>query len=167
MNNKIFSDRQEKMVANYLDFVQVSGSGARPFRPGDVTSEVWLCECKTHDTVGDKISFKRTHWVKLCNEALGVNRYPVLITDNGSQRSDYTWVMIPLRLIPSDIVNIIDGIKNSSTKGSSFTFKHDLAKTTYTVNSEDDKVNVFKAEFGEVLAVMPISTFRDFVKEYF
>ena len=167
MNNKFYSDRQEKMVADYLDFFQVSGSGARPFRPGDVTSEKWLCECKTHDTVGDKISFKRAHWTKLCNEALGVNRYPVLITDNGSQRSQYTWIMIPLRIVPSDVINILDGVKNSSTKGSSFTFKHGSAMSLYIAHSEDNKVNVFRAEFDEPLAIMPISAFRDFVERWF
>ena len=37
MNNKYYSDRQEKMIADYLGWKQVVGSGSRPFTPGDVT----------------------------------------------------------------------------------------------------------------------------------
>ena len=167
-NNKIYSDRQEKMIASYLGWRQVVGSGARPFIPGDVGAYDWLGECKTHDTEKPNIVFQVKHWNKIADEAMSRHRYPVLFTDNGTQRSEDTWVMLTFSQIDPAIVNVIEGLKNSSTKGSSVTFKSAAAKVLYKEHSIDGKFNVFKFTCGtKVVAIMPLSTFRDFIEENF
>ena len=68
------------MVANLLGWKQVSGSGSRPFHVGDVVSEEWLGECKTHTTITDKITFKSSVWNKIRIESKSCNRFAVYIT---------------------------------------------------------------------------------------
>lgn len=84
-NNKTYSDKQEKLVAKHLNGKQISGSGARPFAPGDVESEDWLIECKTHVSPGKKISFKPDVWAKIQEEAMMRHKYPAYVVDDGSQ----------------------------------------------------------------------------------
>lgn len=93
MNNKIGSDKQEKMVARYLGWKQVTGSGARPGLLGDVSGTEWLGECKTHNepTPHEKVTFYKDHWKKISTEAYGTFKRPVLFTDDGTQRYDHTW----------------------------------------------------------------------------
>lgn len=88
-----YSNLQEKRVADFLGFKVVSGSGSDKFYPGDVTSASFLCECKTHTVVSDNVEFKHTWWEQICEEAQSVNKIPVLITDNGSQSVDQSWVV--------------------------------------------------------------------------
>ena len=167
-NNKYYSNRQETMIAKYLGWYQVVGSGSRPFIPGDVNSCHWLGECKTHDTEKSNIVFLKKHWLKICEEAIAKRKFPVLFTDNGTQLSNNTWVMLPLSVFDPSIVNIIDGVKNTSFKNTSLTFN--LADTTelYKKNRVDDKYNVFKIRWEERdLAVTTLSTFKDFIEEYF
>ena len=167
MNNKYYSNRHEKMIADYLGWKQISGSGARPFAPGDINADQWLGECKTHDTVKDNVVFYKKHWFKICEEAYSKGRLPILFVDNGTQLSKDTWVMIQFNLIPPEIVNIIDGLKNTSTKGNTLTFDQTDTKTLYQVNTVSDKVNVFKIFWDKELAVMPLETFQSFVQEWF
>ena len=168
MNNKYYSDRQEKMIADYLGWKQVIGSGSRPFTPGDVGSYNWLGECKTHDTEKPTIVFLKSHWLKICEEAAAKHRYPILFKDNGTQRSENTWIMLPLSVFNPAIVNVIEGLKNTSTKGTSLTFKLADAKQLYRSNSVEGKYNLFKITWaGRDLAVIPLSTFRDFIEDYF
>ena len=167
-NNKIFSDRQERMIANYLGWKQVAGSGSRPFTPGDVNTYNFLGECKTHDTEKPTIVFLKSHWLKICEEAVAKHRFPVLFKDNGTQLAENTWVMTPLSMFNPDIVNIIDGLKNNSTKGNSVTFNLTDAKLLVKQNSVDGKFNVFKHNWeNRDLAIMPLSTFRDFIEDNF
>lgn len=91
MNTKDFSGIQEKAVANYLNWNRVSGSGARPFNKGDVYSDKWLGECKTHMKSSDSIVIYYSHLAKISNEAMFSNRKSVLIVDNGSQLLPCTW----------------------------------------------------------------------------
>lgn len=91
LNNKLASDKQEKMIASYLGWRQVKGSGARPTFLGDVESDRWLGECKTHNTLQDHVVFMKNHWTKICEEAASKFKFPVLFTDDGSQRSNKTW----------------------------------------------------------------------------
>ena len=168
MNNKYFSDRQEKMIASYLGWKQVAGSGSRPFTPGDVSAYQFLGECKTHDEEKPNIVFFKNHWLKICEEAAAKHRFPVLFKDNGTQRAENTWVMTPLSLFDPTIVNIIDGLKNTSRKGNSLTFNLSDTKSLYKENSASDKFNVFKIRWEDRdVAVMPLSTFRDFLEENF
>ncbi len=91
--NKYYSDRQEHMIADYLGWSVVSGSGARSTLPGDIRSEDWLGECKTHKTPGQMISFKHKVWKKIQDEASSKFKFPALFVDDGSQTVENTWVM--------------------------------------------------------------------------
>jgi len=167
-NNKIYSDRQEKMIANYLGWKQVVGSGSRPFIPGDVNAYDWLGECKTHDTEKPTIIFMKQHWLKICEEATAKHRFPVLFKDNGTQRADNTWVMTVSNVFDPSIINIISGLKNTSVKGNSLTFNLADTSELYKKNSVSDKLNAFKFCWeGRELVVMPLSTFKDFIEDNF
>ena len=166
-NNKYFSNKQESMIADYLGWGQVTGSGARPFAPGDVNSYQWLGECKTHDTERANIVFLKRHWFKICEEAWSKSRYPVLFVDNGTQTSQNTWVMTTLSMFDPSRTNVIEGLRNTSTKGNSLTFDISSATALHKSGSLSDKFNVFKLHWDKDLAVMPLSTFRDFIQENF
>ena len=94
MNNnstKWFSSAQEKLVADTLGWQLVSGSGAMPCRPGDVKSDEWLGECKTHMSNANSIYFNKDVWEKIKEEATSTRRYPVLFADDGSRTLEKTW----------------------------------------------------------------------------
>ena len=168
MNNKIFSNRQEKMVADYMGWKVVSGSGARPFDPGDVVNSHCLVECKTHDTEQTNIVFRKTHWTKISLEARSKNRYPVLITDNGTQKSNYTWVLTSTKFLGSSDANSIDGLANTSSKGTTITFKHDAALSLFNSNYIRGKVNYLSETWdNDLLAIMPLEEFKNFYEEWF
>ena len=93
---KSASDKQEKLIAHYLGWKQVSGSGSRPMHPGDVVSDNWLGECKTHLSAGNIIAFKFDVWDKLADEAISQFKLPALFVDDGSQTVDKTFVMIEM-----------------------------------------------------------------------
>lgn len=92
-NMKIFSNKQEKMVANVLGGCVIGGSGAMPAVPGDVKANDWLVECKTHTEPGASIFFDAKVWTKIKNEAMGTHKKPVLIVDDGSQKEETTWCL--------------------------------------------------------------------------
>lgn len=93
MSTKDFSNKQEKMIASYLGWKQVSGSGSRPTVTGDVIGDEWLGECKTHTTRGHRILFDVKVWEKIVGEASAKFKQAAYFVDDGSQRSDKTWVM--------------------------------------------------------------------------
>lgn len=168
MNNKYFSNRQETMISKYLGWGQVSGSGSRPSMPGDVNSDYWLGECKTHDTERPNVVFMKSHWIKISEEARAKNRYPVLFTDNGTQLSVNTWVMTSLSVFDPLIVNVLDEVKNTSTKGNSLNFNLAETKALYKEKSLESGLNVFRINWdGRDLAVMPLTTFKTFIEDYF
>ena len=168
MNNKTFSSRQEKMVADYMGWKVVSGSGARPFDPGDVVNSQCLVECKTHDTEQANIVFKKKHWEKISLEARSKNRYPILITDNGTQKSTNTWVLTSVRFVGNGDTNRIDGLVNTSSKGTTITFKHDSAMSLFNTNYINGKVNYLAETWNnDLLAIMPLEEFKKFYVEQF
>jgi len=93
--NRYFSDRQESAIASALGWNVVPGSGARHLYPGDIQGVDWLGECKTHATSNKPIVFDMKVWNKICKEAASRQRYPVLFVDDGSQKLEKTWCMIP------------------------------------------------------------------------
>lgn len=99
MATKDFSSVQENMVANLLGWKVVAGSGAAACRPGDVINDAWLGECKTHVTPNHKILFNRSVWNKICKEASVQHRFPVLLTDDGSQKLSKTWCITYLHSV--------------------------------------------------------------------
>ena len=114
---KAYSDRQEKLIARYLNWKQVSGSGARPLQPGDVICDEWLGECKTYITSGHPIIFKFDVWDKLEEEAISQFKTPALFVDDGSQTIDSTFVLIE---VPNGIE--IDGSAVDYSDKKSFRF---------------------------------------------
>ena len=87
------SDLQEKRISKYLGWGQVSGSGARPTQPGDISGNDWLGECKTHVTPYVKVKFQVNVWNKIADEAASKFKQPAYFTDDGSQLIEKTWVV--------------------------------------------------------------------------
>lgn len=96
---KFYSSRQEHMVAEYLGWSVVSGSGARAFNPGDIRSDNFLGECKTFTKESDTIYCYNNVWSKITEEATAVMKKPVLFVDNGTQEAKNTWCIIPQHFI--------------------------------------------------------------------
>ena len=168
VNTKIFSSRQEKMVADYMGWRVVAGSGSRPFAPGDVNSFNFLVECKTHTEEQESIVFKKTHWAKISEEATAKHRYPALVVDNGSQKSQNTWVMIPKRILADDEVFRIFGLTNTAKTDSTVTFKHSAAQSLYKLGYNEGHINYFPEWCnGEQVAIMPLSEFRSYCEKEF
>lgn len=94
MSTKDYSNAQESMVADFLGWNKVAGSGAATCKAGDVISDKFLGECKTHETVGSKVVFRRDVWSKLCDEAMVFGRIPVLIADDGTQKWRRTYCLV-------------------------------------------------------------------------
>ena len=159
---------QEYMVADYLGWKVVSGSGARPFRPGDVQNEHYLVECKTHVDRQLNIVFQKNHWKKIAIEARSVNKYPALITDNGSQKSVATWVTIPLSAVPVEKINKLFGLNNTARTNSTITFDHSSTLSQFKSLYKDECINCFTEWFDDArLAIMPLEEFSKFYHEEF
>lgn len=94
MSTKDYSIKQESSIASSLGWKVVSGSGSRSFHPGDVKSDKWLGECKTHIKPGHKIRFDIHEWGKIEDEAQSQRKNPVLFVDDGSQDLNKTWCFV-------------------------------------------------------------------------
>lgn len=162
MSTKDFSSVQEKCVADYLNWKVVTGSGSRDFHPGDIISDDWLGECKTHITRTDSIVFYRRHWDKIAKESFEINKYPALFTDDGSQSVDKTWVLFdPVRIQPDDcIISPISININKNLK-----FKHrDMLSQYKSIRSQNLDVDfcILSVDFGDIcLGLVPLSIFRE------
>lgn len=139
LTNKEASAKQEKMIADYLGWYIVPGSGSRHNYPGDIYSDEWLGECKTHLTETNKIAFHINHWNKICNEAISQFKTPVLFVDNGSRGIKYTLCLLKpnfegifkinnspnIKINKSSITVSIDAIDELKDENSIITFKID------------------------------------------
>lgn len=110
MATKDYSSKQESMVAEYLGWKTVVGSGARDFHYGDIVDLEWLGECKTHIRRQKQIKFLKQHWEKLKEEALFHHKNPVLITDNGTQHLVDTYCLFKTRFDTVDIMETLGEI---------------------------------------------------------
>lgn len=106
LSTKDYSSIQEHKVADALGWEVVTGSGARDCHPGDIRSNDWLGECKTHTKPGHQIIFKLSVWQKISKQAQSKFKYPVLIVDDGSQKLEHTWVLFPYRRICQPDISI-------------------------------------------------------------
>ena len=169
LNTKIFSSLQENRIASELGWETVSGSGARPFAPGDIISENWLGECKTHMNDAKSIYFNHDVWLKIRSEATYQHRKPIVFTDDGSQSLSNTWCVClsssiegnNLYIIPSTLYvkkNIsFDHLKQMADfKGvkrcALDTFKHSIF--VYSLTWIDDPVYL-----------MPFDSFKQVIEE--
>jgi hypothetical protein len=173
MNTKLYSNKQEQLVAKYLNGSVTSGSGARPFTPGDVDNSIFLVECKTHVKPQTKIVFNKKHWDKINIESRSKNRYPLLITDNGTQTIDNTWVLCNLNIIPSDCRSSISGFVSTSNTNNTITFNNSITKDLFAKSSSSaqyslDKIYYFEYLWsGKAIAIMPITEFGKFIERWF
>ena len=156
------------MVSNYMGWSTVSGSGSRPFNPGDVNSIHFLVECKTHVEEQSNVVFRKTHWKKIVNEATSKHRYPALVTDDGTQKSENTWVMISRRMLPDEDSFELQGVNNTARTDATITFNHRCAFEIYKTCRSDNLIYYFLGKFDDdAVAVMPLYEFRKFYKEQF
>jgi len=154
MSTKEFSSKQESMVADYLGWKTVVGSGARDFHYGDVIELQWLGECKTHMKQKMKITFYQDHWDKIVLESLFHHRNPVLIVDNGTQKLENTYCMFKYEFDSMDMDSIIrvDYIKRNLNL-----ILDDLNKTSvYKIVGFDKRNDVY---------ICSIERFKEFLEE--
>lgn len=171
MTNKEASYKQEHMVADYMGWRVVSGSGSCPFKPGDITSDYFLVECKTHIAPQTNVVFKKSHWDKIQIESQSTSKHPILVTDDGTQKSDHTWVMLPLFVISNCTpVNVVDGWSNTSRSGNTVVFNHATAQHFYLDKSISEQTSVFVFKWtpnSDLVAIMPLSAYKEFYDRKF
>lgn len=152
-NNKEYSAKQEKLVADILGCSVVRGSGARPCSPGDVKGEKWLCECKTHTEPGHKIFFSYEVWEKIMKEAMFAHRAPLLVTDDGSQTAEKTWCIFPPAAVNFALIHPVTVIRGDSKKN--ITFDHDEVMCDYVENQAKLGQNVvYEIHWGRYFIYM-------------
>ena len=163
MTNKEASDKQEKMVAKYLGWRQVTGSGSRPTHPGDVLSDEWMGECKTHVSPNHKVVFKKSVWDKICEEAYAHHRSPAYFSDDGSQLSKNTWVVFKSRLLPTNgDYKVVDRFGYAGDSISFDNFPNELHThllVRFNFNTKQDDL----VHMRNVLFLTRLETFRDFI----
>lgn len=107
MTKKEVSSKQEKVIAEYLGWKTVSASGARDFHKGDIVSEDWLGECKTHMKETMKLSFNQSVFQKISDEAMSKFKKPVLFVDDGTQTLKNTYALLLLKHISNIDFNLM------------------------------------------------------------
>lgn len=154
---KELSSKQETMIAKYLDWNVVSGSGARSFHPGDIVSDDYLGECKTHMTKQSKIVFYRDFWDKIKNEAMSQFKTPVLFVDNGTQTIEFTYCVLPYSAIPFEF-NSYKCLEAPYVCNHNIT----LGITAKSINVEDNLI--YKVNWkGEFVALLNLQLFKSIV----
>ena len=74
MNNKKFSNKQEKGIAKAINGRKQSNSGATPFYKGDVESKYFLIEAKTMTTEKESFTIKKAWLDQLRQESIGMRK---------------------------------------------------------------------------------------------
>ena len=161
MSTKDFSIIQERQIAEFLHWEVVVGSGATACRPGDVKSDTWLGECKTHITNQDKVTFRVTHWVKITEESQSAFKKPILFTDDGTQSLSNTWCMIPCSFM-SNLGKELNPTKVYRLSSKTLMFNsQEMYREMHThANMSDNPY--FVVQFGgDKVAVLHIDTFKE------
>ncbi|MCM1226161.1 MAG: hypothetical protein NC320_01890 [Clostridium sp.] len=154
---KYYSNKQEHMIADCLGWSVVAASGARRFEPGDIRSDDYLGECKTHMSEQSDIVIYKDVWRKISSEAVSVMKRPVLFVDNGTQKIKNTWCVTPERFLPDkrhiqcDIM-----MRESETK---LSFPHEKWNGILDNGCASFKIN------GESLLLMKLETFKNLFQE--
>lgn len=159
-NKKKFSSKQEKILASSLGWHVVSGSGSRNLKPGDIVSNEWLGECKTHVEPNKRIKFVYSIWNKIVDEASFVRKFPVLFVDDGSQKPSSTWCITTV-LPPKPHIVMTYPFKTNS---SSFSFEHsDLLALTRDLERNFGDIVIYSVKYSGKLDcyLYPFSSFLD------
>lgn len=157
-NTKFHSSIQEKLISSYLGWHVVSGSGSRLCRPGDIISDEWLGECKTHTTKDNKLVFLMSVWNKIREEAVSQYKCPALFVDDGSKRIDKTWVMFSTNANPftAFAYTMID-----QKVGASLRFDHYTMLSTYSSGVLGIQFNCNKT-----ICLTTLPKFKQLLEEY-
>ena len=150
---KYYSTKQENSIADYLGWSVVAASGARPFHPGDIRSDDFLGECKTHTSKQSDIVIYKDVWRKITSEATSVMKRPVLFVDNGTQKIKNTWCVLPERFLSDKNIIQCDIIMTESKN--KLLFSHEVWDAILEIN----KCATFKI-YDESLLLMKLNTFK-------
>lgn len=169
MATKDYSNKQEKMIADYLNWKVVSGSGAAPCVPGDVISYSWLGECKTHTSEKEDITFLDSWWQKIKEEAVVKHRNPVLCVDNGTQKSNCTWCLFSL----SALNGKLHKEESLKIKKNAVNIKFnnlEMRRHYRQLNTDGDVITVLTAKIGksnpgEIVGILPLEVFASLFEE--
>ncbi len=87
---RFYSNKQEKQVAKAIGGRKTANSGAPKFVAGDVTTNQFLIECKTHTELRNSFNIKREWIEKNEEEAFQMGkRYSALVIDFGDGENHY------------------------------------------------------------------------------
>lgn len=154
MATKDYSSKQEKMIADYLGWECVVASGARDCHPGDIITDNWLGECKTHVTTGNRIKFMFRDWDKIIEEATSKFKFPVLFADDGSQKEQNTWCMLDSKTAP---------IENIPVNTRVVAKKSLFLSTDLMTACDNCSQKMLRFDFnGRYVLVMRLSTFKEY-----
>lgn len=89
-STRYYSNKQEKQVAKAVKGKQTANSGATAFVKGDVRTDDWLLECKTHTEERQQFTIKRDWIDKNREEAFQMGkRHSALVIDFGDGENHY------------------------------------------------------------------------------
>lgn len=163
MTTKDYSTKQEKAIANYLNWYTVKASGATAFDKGDIKSDDWLVEAKTHVKESD-ILFNYKVWEQIQELAMIAHKKPVLITDNGTQLLDNTWCLISSFLVPFHCKKFkLDDSLVKHVNKATIKCSNDILMKCYAGKLPED-IGIVEWNNTKV-AIMPISHFKQGVLE--
>lgn len=173
-STKTYSELQESRISSFLDWKRVSGSGSRPGIPGDIISEDWLGECKTHTKEGHKITFSAKVWSKIQDEASSKFKKPALFVDDGSQKLDRTWCLFPFTYTPYGLdlmlkagFSIMELPESFVRDNINFTLKQMETACKKAVGQKDSSGIIFEVRFGGMAcAVCDLDTFKELDYEW-
>lgn len=87
---RFYSKRQEEKVARAVNGKRTANSGATTFSKGDVTTDMFLLECKTKTTDSDSFTIKRDWFIKNKEEAFAMHKdYSAVVIDFGDGEQHY------------------------------------------------------------------------------
>jgi len=87
---RFYSKRQENSVAKAVSGHRTANSGATPFSKGDVTTDLFLLECKTCTEPRKSFTLKQEWFDKNKEEAFAMHKdYSALVFDFGDGENHY------------------------------------------------------------------------------
>lgn len=97
MATRDYSEKQEKVVADYLGGTKTPNSGATPFKKGDIVTDDTIIECKTKTKETTNHSIKKEWIDTLRKECISMGKeYWAIVFDFGTQKIDDQYVVIPI-----------------------------------------------------------------------
>lgn len=157
---RFYSNLQESRIAEYLGWRRVAASGARPFDKGDIASDEYAGECKTHKSHDIYAIFYLFDWGKITSEAMSPSRRPVLFTDNGTQKTDKTFCMIDRKFVSSGI-RVIEHTEFPECTLMTSRFRIEVAPLIKRLSEHPVAIHFATEHFD--LAVMRLCTFKSMI----